>query len=112
MTEQEKRIAIAEACDHYFVQALDNPKAWGFREAAKTTVYPWRDSKEEAALMDAPDYLHDLNAMHAALMSQSKDFRSAFAMIMDSKFDRYELEAKELADIFIEVLNERRQPAN
>lgn len=66
MTDPEIRIAIAEACGHYFVQSLDCPDTWGFRRASDTTVYPWRDSKEEAAIMDAPDYPNDLNAMHEA----------------------------------------------
>lgn len=56
MTEQEQQEAIAKECE------------WEFRPECGPLDLPWwhRPTKRRASCEGLPDYLHDLNAMHAA----------------------------------------------
>ena len=61
-------------------------------------------------LSDLPDYLNDLNAMHAAVQSQTPSFRSTFdsrlhdKTIMGGKLV-VDLTAQDWADVFVDILN-------
>ena len=68
MTEQEQRIAIAEACGWKLVD--DNTTG---RNPARSFDHYSTHGNEPI-----PDYLRDLNAMHFAVASQSYEFRLAF----------------------------------
>jgi hypothetical protein len=61
MDQEAKRIAIAEACG--WTQNKHNSRYWTSPLGESTMVTPF------------PDYLNDLNAMHAAIMAQSDDSR-------------------------------------
>lgn len=65
MTDQEMRIAIADAC------------GWG---AEKQTAWMAKVAKRfyerhGERLLDPPDYPNDLNAMHKAVMAQTQELR-------------------------------------
>jgi hypothetical protein len=77
MTLLEKKIAVARLCDFYILQPEDCPGAYALRHGRDTTLYPWRDSEEEA-WYDAPDYHEDLNAMHEAWNTLSEDQKKTF----------------------------------
>jgi hypothetical protein len=66
MTDQEKRIAIAEAC--------------GWKRRASTNKdfeFVWMH-KDKGYCYALPDYTEDLNAMHEAEMALSTDLRREF----------------------------------
>lgn len=51
MTDEQMRIAIAEACGWKLIQRLQSG---------------WHGWREQGPLQELPDYLNDLNAMHEA----------------------------------------------
>ena len=59
MTEEQQRIAIAEACGWKNVDAGAG-RVWGFTTRHKGTP------SESDVCVDVPNYLNDLNAMHEA----------------------------------------------
>ena len=59
MTEEQQRIAIAEACGWKNVDAGAG-RVWGFTSRHKGTP------SESDVCVDVPNYLNDLNAMHEA----------------------------------------------
>lgn len=65
MTPEQINAAIAEACGWYLIKPpeKDGTRAFSIREPVAATLYPWRETPEEA-WTDAPDYCNDLNAMH------------------------------------------------
>jgi hypothetical protein len=103
MTNEEKRIKIAEACGWKVCE-----KGWWSHE-----TLPDNGGAEP----DHPWYFSDLNAMHAALKSQTQAFRAEFdgllhAMAEEKHLLVTELESKDWADCFISRLQSQRDSGN
>ena len=65
MSDDEMRVAIAEAC--------------GWKEHPSKQGWIWLgEQPQPSGLNQPPDYLNDLNAMHSAVMSRPMDWRMAF----------------------------------
>jgi hypothetical protein len=99
MTPEAQRIALAEAC----------PTIVGERHG-KEIKWFWQDSLGTWRPCHHNDPLNDLNAMHAALQSQTQAFRAEFDRLMHALADRKhilvtELKAKDWADCFISTAN-------
>lgn len=66
MTEEEQQMAIAEFCGwrEAFPRGKDpHPET---KRGGILLPYHWVNERTHARVMDLPDYLHDLNAMHEA----------------------------------------------
>jgi hypothetical protein len=108
MTPEQQRIAIAEACGwkrgHTGVtQWVNDPN--GIRMGWSSM----RDVSDNAL----PDYLNDLNAMHAAVSSQSQPFRAEFDRLMHALAEKKHffitnLRPKDWADCFMLCLQSER----
>jgi len=97
MNLEAQRIALATACPTVFVRPLGQ-SGWNYVSSIAGRVLPCIDG----------DMLKDLNAMHAALQSQSNQFRLKFEGLMDNYCAGTgklwcELAAKDFADIFLQV---------
>lgn len=94
MSPEAQRIAIAEAC------------GWiGVAQDFHGLTPP--NEKKQRFESVIPNYLSDLNAMHAAVQSQSVEFRCRFnAGLHDKAGDKClicDLTSKDWADIFIDI---------
>lgn len=92
MTEQEQRIAIAEACGW-----RKSDKGWWFNATDSNGGDP-----------DPPDFLHDLNAIHEALRGQSRVFNNFFNDALQKIAAKkgmfaHLLEASDYAEAFLKV---------
>ena len=108
MTPEAQRIAIAEACG--VLTYYDNKRIIGVVGQGCFVIM-------NSAVNHLPDYLTDLNAMHAALMSQTQAFRAEFDRLLHATAEEKrllvtELEAKDLADCFISCLQSQRDSGN
>ena len=61
MTDEQMRIAIADACGIVVYEEPDGSGLWSCKGSYKTGI-----SKEHAQRVSLPDYLNNLNAMHQA----------------------------------------------
>lgn len=68
MTQDEKRIKLAEAAGWKHIQRL---------------LSGWHGLQEQGPLEELPDYFNDLNAMHELVMSQPKEVRSRFRLELE-----------------------------
>ena len=101
-TQEQKQIKIAEAC------------GWKWESRIRGAIKVW--NKPPLMLFhdnELPDYFNDLNAMHAALKSQTQAFRAdsdrlIHAMAEEKHLLITELEAKDWADCFISCLQSQR----
>jgi hypothetical protein len=96
MTEQEQRIAIAEIC--------------GWKRPSDGTTEYWWDGKNRYSvhISKLPDYIHDLNAMQSAVLSQPPEFRARFNELQENvcitrKCIMAELLAEDWAILFLQV---------
>jgi hypothetical protein len=118
MTPEAQRIAIAEACGWVEIKSevdwLPNLITGLFTKPHLTKpgkVKVWITRRE------IPDYLNDLNAMRAALKSQTQAFRAEFDRLLHALAEKKqllvtELEAKDWADCFISCLQSQRDSGN
>lgn len=113
MTTEEKRIAIAQACGWRWMDTPETP--FGAIEPLRSWYSP--DGKRAAYI---PDYLNDLNAMHAAVGTLSREaydgdegFTYHLARIVHGKdvddvgWNFYELQeatAAQRAEAFLETI--------
>jgi hypothetical protein len=80
--------------------------------------FPWISPDGERAYpQQIPDYLNDLNAMLAALKSQTQAFRAEFDRLLHALAEEKqllvtELEAKDWANCFISCLQSQRDSGN
>ncbi len=110
MSPDKQRIAIAEACGW-----KDENRQWeghhlwtdpkGIEGYCGNT---WPDTASKASCL--PDYLHDLNAMHAAVAAQEPLFREMFndrLYLLGKSRDLLmcDMTAKDWADVFCGLLN-------
>lgn len=100
MTPEQKRIAIAEACG--WEGCVNNP-------ARGRGLLGLPPDSSFLGLTSAPNYLGDLNAMHAALQSRSQAFRAEFDRLLHALAEEKhllitELTAQDWADAFIATL--------
>lgn len=103
MKPEAQRIAIAEAC------------GW-LKKPAIRGSYWWHPQKTPT-FGELPDYLNDLNVMHAALKSQTQAFRAEFDRLLHALAEEKhllvtELEAKDWADCFISCLQSQCDSGN
>ena len=89
MTEEQQRIAIAEAC------------GWSYEKNetyAPDGAFWWSKNPE------FPDYLNDLNAMHSAVASQNVSFQQEFhnALLSLPKFP-HQATSMQWAEIFVDI---------
>lgn len=99
MTDEQMRIAIAEACGW-------KPDKRGLGWLSPHGYYA-----------PEPDYLNDLNAMHAALKAQTQEFRAEFDRLIHAIADGKHIlvtdfEAKDWARCFISCLQSQRNSGN
>jgi hypothetical protein len=121
MTPEQQRIAIAiaiaiaEACGWRCIKPnpfSPNPPLCGFNDSQSKT-----EAANGGSPWGIPNYPGDLNAMHAALQSQTQAFRAEFDRLMHALADRKhllvtELEAKDWAYCFISCLQSQRDSGN
>jgi hypothetical protein len=105
MTDTEQRVAIATWLGWSCIE--DNSKPLMMAEGSIMYGYPPKGAVIGKKL-ELPDFLNDLNAMHSAIQSQSKEFRMHFESVMDNycagKGKLWcELEAKDFAEVFLQV---------
>lgn len=101
LTEEEKRIKVAELCGYHNVQRyffdLENRNDLGGKLTKKRTVSP----------VLIPDYLNDLNAMHEAEKVMTPDqmsvyvSRLAFICLHDAMEDSAFATAAQRAEAFV-----------
>lgn len=118
MTPEAQRIAIAKACGW-------NDPHWECPKCGR--VESTHVTYEERHGIDGclqfvhwvalPDYLNDLNAMHAALKLQTQVFRAEFDRLLHAMAEEKhllvtELEAKDWANCFISCLQSKRDSGN
>lgn len=80
MTEEEQQMAIAEFCGwrEAFPRGKDpHPET---KRGGILLPYHWVNERTHARVMDLPDYLHDLNAMHEVEEKLSDDIRYDFCL--------------------------------
>jgi len=120
MNPEQQRIKIAEACGLHVIDVPFIPsqtKAAGcvFTDAARAE---WRRCyPNSCGVQRIPDYLNDLNAMHAALKSQTQAFRAEFDRLLHAVAEEKhllvtELGAKDWAECFISCLQAQRDSGN
>ena len=117
MTEQEMRIAIAEACGWRNVQP--NPVRGIIPLAG--TIKPGGVSDANNPPFGIPDYLNDLNAMHEAEKVLDQNQKNRYLNILhgiclpedydelDDDFNWCTATARQRAEAFVETLNLRTE---
>lgn len=102
MTPEAQRMAIAEACGYECSD--ENPTRYSWWESPKG--YP-------RLTHNLPDYLNDLNAMHAGVKEQSSNFQKEFALALSARAGAihqyvHQLTAQDWAHCFLFILQSKR----
>jgi len=115
MTPEQQRITIAQACGWRGI----SPEYLTGYAPCRPTPYSKRvmGDLDSIPIDPLPDYLNDLNAMHAALKSHTQSFRAEFDRLLHVIAEEKhllitELEAKNWADCFISCLQYQRDSGN
>src|SRR5688572_3402540 len=104
MTEDEQRIAIAEACGWIkFFEPSDRDEGVG--------KWLWHKGKQN--LKQPPDYLNDLNSMHEVVGCQPQTFRLSFDLALHALAHKNEklicdLNANDWATTFLLIYEQKR----
>lgn len=69
MNPIEQQIEIAKACGWREAFPSSGPAHPGTRKGGIMLPYNWINEVDGRRVQDLPNYLHDLNAMHAAVMT-------------------------------------------
>jgi len=105
MSPEAQRIAIAEACR--WTWAEEEYTLYGFTCAMAMTRKRWTPPKGGKTTLDAPDYLNDLNAMHEATQSLTKDQLRWYRNLlieMTGTFEAIDATAAERAEAFLRTI--------
>lgn len=114
MTDEQMRIAIADACGIAVYEEPDGSGLWSCKGSYKTGI-----SKEHAQRVSLPDYLNNLNAMHEAEKVLTDDDHRRFRQLLFTGFynrgegqtndsaerARTSATARQRAEAFLKTLN-------
>lgn len=84
MNDQEKRIRIAELCGWIHYPNGDND------HCALSKKHPWFNPSDGSCYYNCPDYLNDLNAMHAAEKTMSVRQHREFTEVLSNSVLDYQ----------------------
>ena len=91
MTPERQRIAIAEACGWKWETREHPAPCWHYGDYYVNAPLFYENRKKEDYLNDLPDYLNDLNAMHAGLEiltdNQKARYVIALCRVLDFNMD-------------------------
>ena len=110
MTDEEKRIAIAEACGWEEVELRTFHPGVGSYLEGEGPPMGFDPNENEGFYTEVPDFLNDLNAMHEAekALEAAEDYRGHLSTIYARETGRWDLEratAAQRAEAFGRTLN-------
>lgn len=113
LTQEQKRIKIAESCGWKKETLEDSQWACGSHGCTEQTHVKWLPPgggyaavQHEYNTPNVPDYFNDLNAMQSAVLSQSEDLQGKFDSALKNSGKRIaSMMASEWAEIFCGLLN-------